>query len=188
MAAGGEEGQAAEPEAVAEPEVEEPRSFKDLVRPGWRHFIPRCSFPRPEEHPPVPASHIRPGGGAAPRTGPCPTLSRRGGAPGCGSPRAVGGLRPGGAAGARGEADTCAAGASIGGRDVVPGLEVWGVRASAPVMLALLLRSVLLGRLPVFSVVLTCPGVFLFPCAWDTSRGKESSLRVESSLCKLGKK
>lgn len=40
---------------------------------------------------------------------------------------------------------------------------------------AWLLQSVLLGRLPVFSVVLTCPGVFLFHACGRPPEGEGDS-------------
>lgn len=165
MAAGGEEGRAAEPEPAAEPEVaaEEPRSFKDLVSPGWSRFCPCCSLRRP----------AYPAGGSSSHS------------PVWQAVQAAGGPRPGGAAGARrrGGADAWAAvAASIRGRRAVLGQEVWGVQASAPVRLALPLCSVLLSRLPVSSVALTCPRVFLFPCSWDIPRGEERRLGVRGKI------
>lgn len=84
MAAGGEEGRAAEPEPepAAEPEVaaEEPRSFKDLVSPGWSRFCPCCSLRRP----------AYPAGGSSSHS------------PVWQAVQAAGGPRPGGAAGSRG--------------------------------------------------------------------------------------
>lgn len=167
MAAGGEEGRAAEPEPepAAEPEVaaEEPRSFKDLVSPGWSRFCPCCSLRRP----------AYPAGGSSSHS------------PVWQAVQAAGGPRPGGAAGSRGGggggvADSWAA--SIRGRRAVLGQEVWGVQASAPVRLALLLCSVLLSWLAVSSVALTCPGVFLFPCSWDIPRGEERQLGVRGKI------
>lgn len=81
---------------------------------------------------------------------------------------------------AGGVADSWAA--SIRGRRAVLGQEVWGVQASAPVRLALLLCSVLLSWLAVSSVALTCPGVFLFPCSWDIPRGEERQLGVRGKI------
>lgn len=142
MAAEEENGQAAEPEAAAE----EPRSFKDLVRPGWSRCCPRFCLS---------CRHIRPGVGrsshsavcrAGPHAGP-PCLSPRGAALGCGP-------GPIGAAGARGT-----------GTELCPGgRSVPGVEASASVRVAFPLPSVLLGRPPVFSHVFICPGVFPFSC------------------------
>lgn len=87
MAAGGEEGRAAEPEPEAA--AEEPRSFKDLVSPGWSRFCPCCSLRRPaypaegsSSHSPVwqavqAAGGPRPGGAAGARRGGCRRVGRR---------------------------------------------------------------------------------------------------------------
>lgn len=97
MAAGGEEGRAAEPEPAAEPEVaaEEPRSFKDLVSPGWSRFCPCCSLRRP----------AYPAGGSSSHS------------PVWQAVQAAGGPRPGGAAGSRGGWQTHGPPRSVG---VVP--------------------------------------------------------------------
>lgn len=72
MAAGEEEGSVVEPEQEQEPAVEEPRSFKDLVRLGQSRFCPRCSLPCPADQ-----------AGGAPRQ------PRARGADTCGAPRAA---------------------------------------------------------------------------------------------------
>lgn len=108
MAAGEENGQTAEPEAAVEPEAagEESRSFKDLVRPAWSWFYPRCSLPRPEEHHSA-HPHTRPGVGRTSHSAVCRAVPHA--APPCLYPRGAAlGCDPGpvGAAGARGQAGT----------------------------------------------------------------------------------
>lgn len=75
MAAGEEEGLAAEPEQ--EPAAEKPRSFKDLVRLGRSPFCPWWSLPCPEEQRPARPAWTRPGELSA---GPTRAALRRGGA------------------------------------------------------------------------------------------------------------
>lgn len=71
MAAGEEEGSAAEPEQ--EPAAEDPRSFKDLVRLGRSRSCRRCSLRCPREQRPVP-----PRGGGRGAAGPSAAQTRAG--------------------------------------------------------------------------------------------------------------
>lgn len=199
MAAGEEGEQAAEPAAVVEPEaaVEEPRSFKDLVRPSLSRFCPRCSLPRPEEHPPAPSPRIRPRGSSSHSAG-CPAvphaappgLPRRGAAPRCGPLRAAGGPRPGRAARARWgrhvrrrrcagpRARCCARAGGPGSSGLCSGEVGLAAPVGAPRPAACVFSYVNLLRHYPFAMLMGC----------SQRGGRGSCMRVESCLRKLGKK